>query len=616
MTENTEKPNYQPYIFAVGLVIFAVIAVFGWLKLPYGFNFIDEGYHMTKSWRLTMGDHCFDDQYMFILRPYTILNSLVFKISPDITLLGFRRLQFVFTLAALLFLSAAIYAVNREYGYFPFIFSVFAFTGLDPVGMISNMNYFTWPHLFITLALGSLIFAFSSKNKIIRNSLLLLSGCFLWLINLSLLHLGVIVLFPLMLYFLSRGLHFKHFAFDFKDCVLLSTPFFIGWLGFVVVYQKTFFITIFSSLQFFLSLSTYSPETLTSFNFWPLVYSFTAVMLILIYGIALKQLPAKASFIILPAFAILIYAIIETSGFGYIQPYYNGWFGRPMWFSAFLIGFYALFWFMLLKKYVTKQEINRNEEIVTILLIPATLLSIVSTVFSGLGPLTVLYSAIPGIAGLSVFFLHNEAFSKKQRLFKLISIGAILIPIYYITISNDWGFTFFDVAPSQMNVRIEEGFGKGIKTNALYGKLYEWVENNAKTFTKPDDFQLSYCVSPMTHMITKLRPSLEDTFISSEIPNSHYKTAIESMIKKGREPKIAFIFERMPILIPVSLEKGTVTFPGKQFDFMTSQDPISTYVKSRMTPGGTFKISEDTIIRCYVNHNLPQKIKSGQSHQN
>jgi len=607
MTETIKKPDHQLYIFVAGIILFGLIAVFGWIKLQYGFNFIDEGYHMTKSWRLTVGDHFFDDQYMAILRPFTIINSLVFRIIPDITLLCFRQLQFILTLTALSFLSIAIYNIsNKEYWYFPFIFSVFAFTGLDPVGMISNLNYFTYPHLFLTLSLACLILGFQLNNILLRKLFFILSGCFLWLINLSLLHLGVIIFFPIILYFLARILRFKYFYFNFKDCLLLSAPFLIGWLCFIIVYQKTFFVTIFKSLRFFLSLSTYSTETLTRFNFWPFVYVAAAILFLLIYLFLLKKLPLKASFVFLPILSVLVFAVIKTSGFGFIQPYYNGWFGRPMWFASFLIGFYLIFWTGLLRKYLLKQDITKNDELVIVLLIPVSILSAVSTVFSGLGPLTVLYCAIPGVAGLTIYFLNNFAFQGQKIFGKLMLIIAILAPIYVPTILNDWRFTFFDVPPAQMNVTIENGFGKGIKTNVLYKKLYDWVGNNADAFAEPDDFLLSYTVSPMTHMITGLRPSLDDTFISWEIPASHYQKAIESMKRKGKEPKIAFIFERMPILFPVSLEKGTVTFPGKQFDFQTSRDPISTYIRTHMKLGGSFKISDDHIIRCYVDNNLPK----------
>ena len=595
-------------VFIAGMILFTAIAVFGWIKLQYGFNFVDEGYHMTKSWRLTVGDHFFDDQYMSILRPYTLINSLIFRINPNITMLGFRQLQFIFTLIALFFFSVAIYTVNKEYWYFPFIFSVFAFTGLDPVGMISNLNYFTWPHFFITIALGCLIFSLTAANKIIRNTLLLISGCFLWLISLSLLHLSVIILFPFIFYFLSRILHFRHYSIDFKDCILLSTPFFLGWFGFIVIYQKTFFKTVFSSLKFFLSLSSYSPEALTRFNPEPFIYVAIAIFVLLICFLLHRKFPVKISLPLLTGLSVLIFAVIETSCFGFIQPYYNGWFGRPMWFSAFLIGFYALFWIGLSKHYLLKKSITKDEELLVVLLIPVTLLAASSTVFSGLGPLTVLYSSIPGVMGLTIYFLNHTAIQGEKIFIKLILIIAVLAPIYFTTISSDWEYTFFDVAPGQMNATIEKGFAKGIKTNDLYKKIYKWVGLCADTFAGPNDFLLSYTVSPMTHMITRLQPSLNDTFISMKMPDNYYKNAIKFMIKRGRNPKIAFIFERMPGLWPISTKKGTeMTFLKKQFDFLSSQDPISRYVKTFMTPAAEFKISNNNIIRCYVDKKNSQK---------
>jgi hypothetical protein len=150
-------------------------------------------------------------------------------------------------------------------------------------------------------------------------------------------------------------------------------------------------------------------------------------------------------------------------------------------------------------------------------------------------------------------------------------------------------------------VSIESGFGKGIHTNPLYLKLYNWLIANAAAFTQPDDYAIAYAVVPMVHMITGLRPSLDDTFIIFEKSGSYFEECIEFMKQNNREPKIAFIFERMPALFPVSQGKGAVDFLGKSFDFMTSRDPISVYVRANMTPASTFKISDDHIIRCYVN---------------
>ena len=170
MIETIKKTDHQFYIFLAGIILFGIITVFGWIKLQYGFNFIDEGYHMTKSWRLTVGDHFFDDQYMAILRPYTIINSLIFRINPDITLLGFRQLQFILTLTTLFFLSIAIYGANREYWYFPFIFSVFAFTGFDPMGTISTLIILPIPIFFCRYRFPVLSPAFTIQHTFKKNT--------------------------------------------------------------------------------------------------------------------------------------------------------------------------------------------------------------------------------------------------------------------------------------------------------------------------------------------------------------------------------------------------------------------------------------------------------------
>ena len=79
------------------------------------------------------------------------------------------------------------------------------------------------------------------------------------------------------------------------------------------------------------------------------------------------------------------------------------------------------------------------------------------------------------------------------------------------------------------------------------------------------------------------------------------------MEQRGREPKIAFIFERWPIIVG-----GAEIFRAKELDFPSSRDPISIYIKTHMTPVSTFKISDDHIIRCYVDYNLARDRKAGK----
>jgi hypothetical protein len=593
-------------------MIFCVSAVFGWIKLQYGFNFIDEGYHATESWRLATGDHFLDDKITGALMHYTLISSLFFKIAPDVSLLQLRHLQFILTIAALLIFSLALFRQNLPYAWLPFVFSLFAFTGLDPIGMISNLYYQTYPHLFLVLYLSFMLFGFQSENIAIKKILFLSAGFCLWSMSLSLLYLGLIFLSPIIVFVLSRKLKLKNYPFTFKDLLYVLAPFAGCWMLFIAVFNKAYLLNLFNSIDVILSMSAYC-DGLIHIN-WEVVKHITiSIAFLLLFFVSIKKLPVQ---LFIPGCAILsviILSVIHTSLFDFLAPYYRGWFSKPMWFSSLLMAFIVLFWMNTIRKYVLKRAFGKEEELSIVLMVPFTICTGTMSIFSGLGSLSVCQTAIPAVAAISYILTSQLKNIKYQHPVAIVTLILLLGPFYYTTARSDWDFTFFDVQPQQADVRIETGFGRDIYTNQFYSKLYGWLVANAEAFTQPNDYAISYVVSPMVHMIIKLRPSLDDTFITFEKPRSYFEKCIEKMKQRGREPKIAFIFERMPALFPVSLEQGTVTFPGKQFDFSSSHDPISSYVKTHMTPGREFKISDDYVIRCYVNHNLPEKYKSTQT---
>ena len=197
---NNEIQSGQLLPFAISLGIFMIAAVLGWFKLQYGFNFIDEGWHMTEAWRLTVGDNFFSDKFTGALRLSTLINALVFKLYPGITLLGFRELQFTLTIISLLLLSFALYKISKDFWFQPLIFSIFAFTGLDPIGMISNLNYQTYPHLFLTLYLAFFIMGLHQQSVLLKRILYITAGIFLWLISFSLLHMILVVISVVLLF--------------------------------------------------------------------------------------------------------------------------------------------------------------------------------------------------------------------------------------------------------------------------------------------------------------------------------------------------------------------------------------------------------------------------------
>ena len=594
--------NYQMPVFIIGIMLFAAIACFGWTKLQYGFNFIDEGYHATESWRLAAGDDFLKDKITGAMTHYTLINRIFFKLYPDISLLQLRQLQFILAIGSLLIFGIALFKSAGQYACLPFVFSLFAFTGLDPVGMISNLYYQTYPHLFLVLFLTFILFGFQSAKSANKRFFYLLSGFCLWLMNLSLLYTGLIILSPIIFLSLTHIFQFKYYPFSFKDLVYVVSPFAVCWILFIAVFNKAYVLNIFDSLDVILSVSNYSGGKI-NIN-WEVIKQVTISMAFLsFFFVSIKKLPVLFS---IPGCAILsvtILLIINTSLFGFLMPYHNGWLGKPMWFSSLLIAFIILFWIHTIRNYVLKRKFSKEEELSIILMVPFTICALAMSIFSGLGSLSVCQTAIPAVAAISYLVTSQQKHVKYRKSVTVVLLILLLGPFYYTTARSDWDFTFFDVQPKQANVRLETGFGRGIYTNQLYAKLYDWLIASAAAFTQPDDYAISYVVSPMVHMITRLRPSLDDTFIILEKPEWYFEKCIEKMKQRGREPKIAFIFERKLILLPVSLERGSVDFSPKEFDFMVSQDPISIYVKAHMTLEATFKISDDHIIRCYVNHN-------------
>jgi hypothetical protein len=608
ITEKTHKSQF--IIFSLCIIIFSVAAVFGWNKLNYGFNFIDEGYHATESWRLAAGDHFLDDKITGALMHYTLITSIIFKIYPDTSLLQLRQLQFILVISSLLIFSIALFRQNRQYAWLPFVFSLFAFTGFDPIGMISNLYYQTYPHLFLVLFLSFMLFGFQSENIAIRRILYLLSGFCLWLMSLSLLYLSLIVLSPIIVYILSRKFKLKDCSITFKDLLYFLSPFVLCWILFIIVFNKSYLLNLFNSIDVILSMSAYS-DGLIHINWEAIKYITISASFLSIFFVLIKKLPVQ---FFIPGCAMLfaiILLIINTSLFGFLLPYNNGWFGKPMWFSSMLMAFIILFWMKIIRKYVLKRAFDEEEALSIILMAPFTICACTMSIFSGLGALSICQTAIPATAAIALMMTTQFKNMKHQHVISFVILIFLLGPFYYTTARSDWDFTFFDFQPKQLDVRIESGFGRGIYTNQLYAKLYEWLIANTNAFTKPGDYAISYTVSPMVHMITGLKPSLDDTFITFEKPEGYYKKAIEFMKKRGREPRIAFIFERMPILLPVSMEKGTVTFPAKGFNFMSSRDPISGYVKTHMTPASTFNISNDYVIQCYVDNRLPKDRETG-----
>ena len=591
-------------LFIAGIIFFSVIAKSGWEKLHYGFNFTDEGYHMTESWRLAAGDDFIKNNVLGSLMNYTLINSLIFKAYPDVTLLDFRRIQYMLAIFSLIIFGVALFKISGQYVYLPFIFSLFAFTGLDSNGMISNLYYHTYPHLFLTLHLSFFLFGLQARKPFAKKNYYLLAGFCLWGISLSLLYLSVIIISPFITFFLLRKFNYKSCIFTFTDLLYVLSPFVLCWSVFIIIYNKLYIISVISSLKLILSAHSLSGG-LISFNWGAIQYIAISLAFLSVFFVLIKK---RANFCLVIAacciLSILLFTIINTFGFGFLNHYRN-W--KPMWFSSFLIAFSIFFWIYTVARNRFHEKFNKEDELAVVLMVPFTMCAITTSIFSTAGLMTVSESAIPAVVAIAYTFISAMKPCKYKHARTTLILMLLLGNFYYANAWFDWRFTFYDVPPAQMNATIKDGFGKGIKTNMAYFELYKWIQKNAEEYTCKKDFMLSYILSPMTHMITKLRPSLDESYISLGGSRSTHEKGIEQMKRKGRNPRIAFVFERETMLLPISLEKGTFRWNAKQIHFPWSMDPLSIYVKKNMKQVSEIKIADDLIIRCFVDFNLPKR---------
>lgn len=597
------KNSGRVIVFVIGLLIFAGAAGMGWEKLQYGFNFIDEGYHMTESWRLASGDDFLKDKITGALFLYTLINKIIFQIHPNITLLEFRKLEYILTIFSLLVFGFAVFRAGRQYADLPFVFSLFAFTGLDPIGMMSNLNYQTYPHLFLTLYLSFLLFGLHAERPSVRKIFYLLSGFCLFGISLSLLHMGIIALSPVILFYLIRKFDPKSYSFSFRDLLYVLSPFILTWSIFIGVYNKPFLVNMLNFLQVVSTMPSHS-ASLASVNWEAIKYiGISAVFIGAFFLLQKKTIPVLFRITGCAVLSLFIYFVIRTSGFGFLSIAYCGSpFRIPMWFSSLLVAFSIMFWIYIPAKFFLKKELTRPDELAIVLMIPFSIFVLASGFFSSMGLISVSQGAIPAVAAVSLVYTGSRKEGGPDYLLNILIIVLLLVPFYYTTARFDWNFTYFDMPPREEDVQITSGFGKGIHTNRLYRKLYDWVAACGEKYSKPGDYAISYVVSPMVHMIIKRRPSLDDTYVTFGKPMSYYEKDIAKMKKDGRNPRITFVFEGMPLFLPSASKNTTHHWMPRQFEFLTSWDPISSYVKNHMKQVSEFSLPEGNTARCFIDN--------------
>jgi tetratricopeptide (TPR) repeat protein len=469
--------------------------------------------------------------------------------------------------------------------------------------------------LFLTLYLAFFILGLHQQSVLLKRILYITAGVFLWLISFSLLHMSLVVISVVLLFVIIKIFKFKSLNFDFKDLCFVVAPVLLLWVIFIGIYGNAFIQNVIASVQMMLSTPNHSAGSLITVNWEALKHIIITLFFIIafLWSTKLSNTPLLVG--ILSILSVIMFVVIDTSLFGLITPYWNGWFDRPMWFAALLASSYFLFLCHFIFKIVKKKPWNNFELFTLVLFISGIIAAVNSSVFSGLGFLAVLHSSIPAVAAIACAIMSMETIKRRVYLVKLAILILFFVPFYYATAWADWKFTFFDVAPEQANVEIETGFGKGIKTNQVYKDLYGWISTTSQAYSNKDDYVISYVLSPMVHMIARRRPALDDTFISfSDLPQSFYHKEIEFMKNRGRKPQLAYVFEAWPALRPITLEDPRRIWMGKQFSF-PSGDPISQYVLANMTQVQRFPISNELSASLFLDnasalHILENRLKT------
>lgn len=581
--------NSNLFLFSIGAAFFLLMAILGWVKLQYGFNFTDEGMYMTDGWRMSIGDHLFPDNSTNVTFLYTVFNEYIFKLNPDITLYGFRKLQYCCAIFAMLLLGISVYRWTREFWYFPFTLSLFAFTGLDVNGMASNFSYYVYPHLFITLHIALLLFALKQQQGISRDCLFFLSGIFLWAIGFSLLPLSVTLIGPIALWLLFNFLYRSPYTFSVRNVASLYVPIIFAWLIFLVVNGLDFFDAA-HKMYGYISEGRQSKADLFISS---IPYILTSLMLV----IALMVVGRRSTWLSLGVSAglsVIIFAIINTNLFGVIPSFWRGWFNTQMWFSSLLLTIWVIVFGSVAYRFKRGTKLDDTSQLLVVLIVPSILMGGLFAFFSTLGPITVQFVAIPTMLALTVFVARWMQGGSRA----LLVLVLLLWPFYYTMARTDWEFTYFDAPPRYLNSTFKEGFATGIRTNQIYFSMASWMQAVAQKYSRDGDFAIVTNSAPMVYMIIQRRPALNHSWSGIGNSMSLKLDAIDQMMRDDREPKIAFRFITVPMLLPSSMRDETFIFGEPRP--IDPTDPIESYLLEHMKLIDSFEFQQRSWVELYV----------------
>ncbi len=561
---------------ALSIVLFATAAIGGWFKLRHGLNFIDEGTYMLEGWRLAQGGALFNGDLGDILRLYRVFNAGIFWLAPDITLLGFRQLQFAFALGGLL-LMVWLLARHVSWWLLLTVSAGFAFVGLDYTGSAPNLSYYTYSHFFLILHIALFVIALRWRVSATRLVLFALSGVALWAVGFSVTPLAAVAAAPVAIWALRRRLPGDTLAFGTMELAVVLAPTALLWGGFLLWHLSAVFDSLVLALAAFQGGATGHGLAFRLTRFAQgLAFAATVAALLVPWMWLRRRNQAFAGPGATILGSLILFLAIRGNFGGLLLPdFWNGWFMGPAWFCGLLLVLSAVAVHGLAREIRTHGLTDLRLELLAVL-VPALAMAVCFALVSNWDLLAFGFSAIPLTLGLTVYFCRCWRVDRESAARRHFLIVAVCAPFFAYLMENDWRWTYFDLQPGQLDSRIESGFARGIETNHVFARMVEFIGHETGQRTGPGDFILAYPNVPMVYLLAGRRSASDRNWISGNEFMSVFRTQLERMAAADRLPRLVFRFMANPIFLRTGLKPGGEALQPNQA--MTRVHPYDAYV--------------------------------------
>lgn len=589
----TYVPNGNIYtvgaLFLAGIVLCIVLCFLGWEKLHHGLCIAgDEGMHYCESWTMARQSNPFTAESSNLLRMYSIFNAALIRLFPDISALDFRKIQFFAAITTLTVTGLTFYLLFSQYWYIPLVFSLFLFTGLDPTGNFTNLNYYTYSHFFFSIHLSMFLLGGSARPKGSRAILFLISGVFLVAISLSMLPFLGLCIVPALIFVFFKKCPSKDISFTLPDVLLTLFPPFVFWALMVTAFPKE----IISKVLFLAYQHRSQLDTNLSNAF---VIAFQIFLCLLFCGTAWFAFRNRNRFWgwpLLVATSVGMSILAARPFFGFIT--------LTTWYVALLIAFISFYAARICYVFFSNKALSMEENILAIIVIACAVFFCIGSIFSGLGAFMVLYCSIPATLALIVFIVNRYELKTTNNWSLSIFIILFLFPFYYSTAIWDWKFTFYDVSPDMMDHQVESGFAKGIKTNRFYAKIFSFIEDSSVKYSKTGDYMAVYLSAPMIFVLADRKPALDHIVFNKEWSmEDTARRSVEKMKNQGKYPKIAYLVTSNPFLRSASLDDKNYFWMGQGVKDIW-QCALTEYIENHMIPVDWLRFNGRVMLQCYV----------------